>query len=271
MEPRRIADELDGKVAVPDAVPGAQPAMQERHAAMGEALTIAIQKGKTEVPHVPDPMVRKPAELESWRVFKIMSEFVEGFEILRKYGLAATFFGSVRSSMGDRYYEDASALASKLAKVGFAVITGGSAGIMEAANKGAYEAGGASVGLNIRLDASQGLNTYLTDSITFEHFFVRKVMLTFASEAYIYFPGGFGTLDELTEIITLVQTRKIRQIPIVLYGKEYWEPIITLFEKQLHHQYGAVDANDLKLYRLVDSVDEAYSYIVEATGLQDRR
>lgn len=245
--------------------------MEERHEALGQALTMAIEQGKVSVPHAPDPLVRKPGELESWRVFKIMSEFVEGFELLGKYGLAATFFGSVRTSMGDRYYEEATALAGRLAKAGFAIITGGSAGIMEAANKGAYEAGGASVGLNIRLDMTQGLNKYLTDSLTFEHFFVRKVMLTFASEAYVYFPGGFGTLDEFTEIVTLVQTRKIRRIPIVLYGREYWEPFTQLFKQHLHDKYGAVDADDLALYKVVDSVEEAYAYIVETTGLQDRR
>lgn len=235
----------------------------EHHEVMGQVLANAIQKGKQEVPAAPDPLVVKPRELESWRVFKIMSEFVEGFEILRKYGLAASFFGSARRSFADRFYDEATDLAGRLAKAGFAVITGGSAGIMEAANKGAYEAGGASIGLNIRLEDSQGLNKYLTDSLTFDHFFVRKVMLTFASEVYIYFPGGFGTLDEFTEIVTLVQTRKIRKIPIVLYGKEYWEPFTKLFQERLCELYGAVDKADLDLYHVVDSVDEAYEYIVK--------
>lgn len=243
----------------------------EHHEVMGQILTNAIQKGKEEVPVIPDPLVAKPGNLESWRVFKIMSEFVEGFELLSKYGLAASFFGSARTTFASHFYDDATALAGRLAKAGFATITGGSAGIMEAANKGAFEAGGASVGLNIRLSDSQGMNTYLTDSMTFEHFFVRKVMLTFASEVYIYFPGGFGTLDEFTEIITLVQTKKIRRIPIVLYGKEYWEPFTKVFEERLDVAYHAVDHTDLELYKVVDSVDEAYDYILKATGGKDVR
>lgn len=243
----------------------------EHHEVMGQVLTKAIQRGKQEVPEDPDPLVAKPGALESWRVFKIMSEFVEGFELLSKYGLAASFFGSARQSFASHFYDDATMLAGKLAKAGFAVITGGSAGIMEAANKGAFEAGGASVGLNIRLDENQGLNQYLTDSMTFEHFFVRKVMLTFASEVYIYFPGGFGTLDEFTEIVTLVQTHKIRKIPVVLYGKEYWEPFTKLFEERLVKMYGAISDSDLELYKVVDSVDEAFDYIMKATGGKDVR
>lgn len=264
-----MADDMiqkgEGEGALVPPVPTPQNSnTPEHHEVMGQVLSQAIEQGKREVPSEPDPLVSKPGGLESWRVFKIMSEFVEGFEILRKYDKAASFFGSARRSFASHYYEDATALAGKLAKVGFAVITGGSAGIMEAANKGAYEAGGASIGLNIRLDKSQGLNSYLTDSLTFEHFFVRKVMLTLASEVYIYFPGGFGTLDEFTEIVTLVQTGKIRRIPIVLYGRDYWQPFTNLFESQLFAADGAIDKEDLDLYRVVDSVDEAYEYIIGA-------
>lgn len=245
--------------------------LPEHHEVMGQMLTKAIEKGKNEVPEDPDPLVAKPGALESWRVFKIMSEFVEGFELLSKYGLAASVFGSARMTFAAHYYDEATALAGKLAKAGFAIITGGSAGIMEAANKGAFEAGGASVGLNISLSDSQGLNEYLTDSMTFEHFFVRKVMLTFASEVYIYFPGGFGTLDEFTEIITLVQTKKIRRIPIVLYGKEFWGPFTKDFEERLDTAYHAIDHADIELYKVVDTVDEAYDYIMKATGGKDVR
>lgn len=268
---RDIVSELDGTTVPPVPTPATPTPSKQHHEVMGQVLTHAIQKGKEEVPHAPDPLVRKPSELESWRVFKIMSEFVEGFEILRKYGLAATFFGSVRTTLDPRYYNDAAELAGLLAKSGFAVITGGSAGIMEAANKGAYEAGGASVGLNIRLDESQGLNKYLTDSYTFEHFFVRKVMLAFASEVYICFPGGYGTLDEFSEIVTLVQTGKIRRIPIVLYGKDFWQPYVDLFTKELYEKFGTISESDLELFRLVDSVDEAFAYIAEATGCADHR
>jgi hypothetical protein len=190
-----------------------------------------------------------------------MSEFVEGFETIGKYGLAATFFGSARCTFDTNIYQDATDLSGRLAKAGYAVITGGSAGIMEAANKGAYEAGGASIGLNINLDQHQADNKYLTEHMTFDHFFVRKVMLTFASEVYIYFPGGFGTLDEFTEILTLVQTKKIRRVPIVLYGKEYWTPLLDVFKHHLFEKHHSIDEEDMELYHLVDSVDEAFEYI----------
>jgi len=235
----------------------------EKDRAMAAILTEAIQHGKESVPANPAPLVCKPRQIESWRIFKIMAEFVDGFEILKRYGLTATFFGTARASFDSKVYEDASALAAKLAKAGFAVISGGSAGVMQAANKGAYEAGGASIGLNIRLSDHQALNAYLTDSMVFDHFFVRKVMLAFASEVYIYFPGGFGTLDEFTEMVTLIQTKKIKPIPIVLYGKEFWQPFIDIFRNNLLEKYHAIDEADLEIFHLVDSVDEAFEYITK--------
>lgn len=234
----------------------------QKHEEMGQTLTRAIEEGKRDVPEAPAPLVCKPQKLESWRVFKIMAEFVDGFETIRRYGLAATFFGTARQTFAPEVYAAATELAGRLSGAGYAIITGGSAGIMEAANKGAYDAGGASVGLNIRLPMEQSENDYLTDSMTFDHFFVRKVMLAFASEVYIYFPGGFGTLDEFSELLTLVQTKKIKRVPIVLYGKDYWEPLITFFREHLLEKYHAIDAADLELFRVVDSVDEAYDYII---------
>lgn len=201
-------------------------------------------------------------DMESWRIFKIMAEFVEGFDMIRKYNLAATFFGSARCELGEKTYQDAEALAQKLAKSGFTIITGGASGIMEAANKGAFEAGGKSVGLNIELQKEQKPNPYLTDGATFNYFFTRKVMMSFASEAYIYFPGGFGTLDEFFELLTLVQTNKIKRIPIILYDREYWAPLIDFFEHSLLEKYNTISRDDLKLYRVVNSVDEAYEAIV---------
>lgn len=233
-----------------------------KHHAMGAHLVRMVEEGKGTVPIAHEPLVCKPRKLESWRIFKIMSEFVEGFELLQKYALAVTFFGSTRTLPTEKYYQDATALAGKLAKRGFAVITGGSAGIMEAANKGAYEAGGSSIGLNIHLDARQAMNKYLTEEHTFDHFFVRKVMLTFASEVYVFFPGGFGTLDEFYELITLVQTKKIKPFPIVLYGKEYWTPYLEDIKTRIYGKYKAIDEEDMALYTLIDSVDEAYDYIV---------
>jgi uncharacterized protein (TIGR00730 family) len=224
-------------------------------------LTQHIEEGKDSVPVVASPLVCKPTQLESWRVFKIMAEFVEGFNLIGKYGLAASFFGSARASFEDRYYQQATELAARLAKAGYAIITGGSTGIMQAANKGAYDAGGSSVGLNIRLPDNQPSNSYLTDSMFFDHFFVRKVMLTFASEVYIYFPGGFGTLDEFLEILTLVQTKKIKKIPLVLYGKEFWSPLVEMFNSHLLTEHKAINPEDMGIFHIVDSVDEAFDYI----------
>lgn len=199
--------------------------------------------------------------VESWRIFRIMSEFVEGFELLRKHGLAATFWGSARTKPGDKYYKEAEELAAKLAKKGFAIITGGGPGIMEAGNVGAFKVGGKSIGLNIELPMEQKLNPYVTESESFDFFFARKVMLTFASEVYVYFPGGFGTLDEFFEIITLIQTKKIEPIPVVLYGKEFWTPLVSFFEKELMKKHKTISKEDLGLFQVVDSVDEACTYI----------
>ncbi|MBI3573694.1 TIGR00730 family Rossman fold protein [Candidatus Kaiserbacteria bacterium] len=201
-------------------------------------------------------------DIETWRIFKIMAEFIEGFTLLRKYKLAITFFGSARSQLGVKTYTDATELGRRLSESGFAIITGGAAGIMEAANKGAYEAGGASIGLNIRLASEQQVNHYLTESQTYNYFFSRKVMLAFASEAYIFFPGGYGTLDEFLEILTLSQTHKIKRVPIILYDKAYWGPLTEFFEEHLLKKYKTISEGDLDLYHVVDSVDEAYEYIL---------
>ncbi len=226
-----------------------------------ERLAQAVHEGQRSMPEDRPLMVCKPNKIESWRIFKIMSEFVEGFDVIRRYSLAATFFGSARTAPGGETYQHATELAGRLAKKGFAIITGGSSGIMQAANEGAFNAGGASVGLNINLPSAQSYNSYLTDKFGFDHFFVRKVMLTYASEVYVYFPGGFGTLDEFFEIVTLVQTKKIRKVPIILFGKKYWEPLLTVIEKTLYREYANIDKDDMKLFTLVDSVDEAYEYI----------
>jgi len=201
--------------------------------------------------------------MDSWRVFRIMAEFVSGFDLLRKHGLAATFFGSARTKVGDPYYTAAEELAAKLAKKKFSIVTGGGPGIMEASNVGAFKVGGKSIGLNIELGTEQKLNEYVNDNSSFEFFFSRKVMLAYASEVYVYFPGGFGTLDEFFEIVTLVQTKKIEKIPIVLYGKDYWEPLVKWIEKDLLKKHKTISKEDLDLFVLVDSVDEAYKYILK--------
>jgi len=201
--------------------------------------------------------------IESWRIFRINAEFVAGFELLRKYGLAVTFFGTARTNAGEEIYKKTEELAARLAKAGFAVITGGGPGVMEAANVGAFKVGGKSIGLNIELPMEQRLNPYVTETEKFHFFFTRKVMLAFASEVYVYFPGGFGTLDELFEIMTLVQTKKISKTPIVLYGKKFWAPLIAWIEESLCKKYGTVSREDLEIFRVVDSVDEAYDYIMK--------
>lgn len=201
--------------------------------------------------------------IQSWRVFRIMSEFVSGFELLRKHGLAVTFWGSARLSPQDPHYKLAEELAAKLAKKGFSVISGGGSGIMEASNVGAFKVGGKSVGLNIMLPFEQKLNPYTTESLNFNFFFTRKVMLAFASEAYVYFPGGFGTLDELFEILTLIQTKKIENIPVVLIGSEFWNPLLQWFEKDLLKKYKTISAEDLDLFVVFDDIDEAYQYILK--------
>ncbi len=201
--------------------------------------------------------------VESWRIFRIMAEFVEGFELLRKYGCAVTFFGSSRTKPTDPYYEAAEELAAKLAKKKFTVITGGGGGIMEAANVGAFKVGGNSVGLNIKLPHEQQLNPYTTESLSFDFFFSRKVMLAFASECYVYFPGGFGTMDEFFELLTLVQTKKIARVPIVLYGADYWKPVLQFFEAQMLREHKAISPEDMELFAVVDDISTAYKHILK--------
>lgn len=208
-------------------------------------------------------LFEKDDAVQSWRIFRIMAEFVEGFDTLRKYHTAATFFGSARCGAGDDTYEAAEELAARLAQSGFAIITGGGPGVMEAANEGAFNVGGQSVGLNIELPMEQRLNPHVTDSKSFHFFFSRKVMLSFASEVYVYFPGGFGTLDEFFELITLIQTEKITRIPILLYGKDFWEPLIAFMKQKMLREYGAISPEDFELFHLVNSVEEAYEYIMK--------
>jgi uncharacterized protein (TIGR00730 family) len=210
-----------------------------------------------------DPKGKDGDAVQSWRVFRIMAEFVQGFELLRDTSLAATFWGSARTLPDDPYYKAAEELAAKLAKKGFAIISGGGPGIMEASNVGAFKVGGRSIGLNIELPYEQKPNPYTTESLNFDFFFSRKVMLTFASEVYVYFPGGFGTLDELFEIMTLIQTQKIEQLPIILYGKDFWDPLVRFFEMHMMKKYKTISPEDMALFVVVDSVDEAYKYILK--------
>ena len=205
--------------------------------------------------------------IESWRVFKILAELVGGFDLLRNYDLAATIFGSSRCTADSAVYSEAEKLAAQLVACGFAVVTGGAHGVMQAANKGAKEAGGESVGLNIKLPAAQWPNGYTTEGMEFHYFFTRKVMLAFASEVYIFFPGGFGTLDEFFEILTLVQTKKVKAVPMILVGRAYWQPLIDWFEHTLKDGYRTIGEEDTRLYALVDSVDEVMDVIQKRVRL----
>lgn len=199
---------------------------------------------------------------DSWSIFKIMSEFVDGFETLSKIGPCVTIFGSARTKHDHPFYQLAVDTAYKLTKKGFGVITGGGPGIMEAANKGAQAAGGKSVGLNIELPFEQKSNPYIDQDklLSFNHFFVRKVMFMKYSQGYIVMPGGFGTLDELFEAITLIQTNKLVRFPIVLVNKEYWQGLLNWIRASLLAEHN-IKEEDLELFKLVDSPAEAVGII----------
>ncbi len=192
---------------------------------------------------------------DPWRVLRIMGEFVDGFDVLARVGLAVTVFGSARVKQDSPYYAAAREVGRGLAERGFAVITGGGPGVMEAANRGANEAGGLSIGCNIELAHEQSPNPYSNLSIDFRYFFVRKTMFVKYSEAFVVFPGGFGTLDELFEALTLIQTAKVKRFPVVLYGSEYWGGLLQWVEGTLATE-GMVSDIDLALVQVVDTTDE---------------
>lgn len=212
-------------------------------------------------PRIEELMEKHPVEMRSERMQTILSEFVTGFHFLRNYELTASIFGSARVGTDSHRYQEAYTLAFALAKEGFAIITGGGPGIMEAANKGATEAGGQSAGLNIQLPSGQRINPYVRESASFNYFFTRKVMLALASEVYIFFPGGFGTLDEFFELTTLIQTKKIEPIPIILVHKKYWTPLLDWINKTLYQKDKAISRKDMDIYHLTDNAEEALKVI----------
>jgi len=234
------------------------------------------KKGQHNLPASKLPLVqdkRKPEDFRTslhWRVFRILSEFVDGWQFLADFKKTVSFFGSARSTEGSKWYEEARKLGKMMAEAGFDIVTGGGPGIMEAGNRGAVEGGGRSIGLNIKLEMEQRINPYVQESAAFHYFFVRKVMLSFAARAYVFFPGGYGTLDEAFELLTLIQTKKISdKIPVVLVGKKFWEPVDKWLREEIYGKYKTVDEEDLKIYKIVDSAEEAFELIKDAPPRED--
>jgi len=199
---------------------------------------------------------------ESWRIFRIMAEFVDGIEVMSKVGKAVSIFGSARTRPDDPYYKAAEETARLLAKKKFAIITGGGPGIMEAANKGAFDIGGESIGCNITLPQEQEANKYQTISLDFHYFYARKVMFVKYASAFICFPGGYGTLDEFFEVITLIQTLKAEAFPVLLYGAEYWEGLDRWLRDRVLPG-GFVDDEDVDIFKIVDSPREAVKVVTQ--------
>ncbi|MDD5006245.1 MAG: TIGR00730 family Rossman fold protein [Candidatus Omnitrophica bacterium] len=199
---------------------------------------------------------------ETWRVFRIMSEFVDGFEMLAKVGKAVSIFGSSRLKPQDKYYKIAEKTSQLLAKEGFAIITGGGPGIMEAANKGARKAKGISVGLNIQIPSEQKPNNYIDILLDFRYFFVRKVMFVKYAKAFVIMPGGYGTLDELFESLNLVQTERIQKFPVVMVGSDYWKGLIQWIKDEAIER-GCIDKSELDIFKLVDEPEEVVRIIKE--------
>ena len=207
---------------------------------------------------------------DSWKIFKIMAEFVEGFERLAPIKPSVSIFGSARLAQGSPHYISAEDIAKKLSDAGFAVVSGGGSGIMEAANRGAFAGRSPSIGLNIQLPKEQNSNPYQNVSLNFKHFFARKVMFVKYASAYVVLPGGFGTLDELAEILTLVQTGKSRKIPIILVQSSFWQGLLDWFKTTLVEE-GTIDQSDLELFQVIDEpnavVDAIFAYY-ETRGFQ---
>jgi len=197
---------------------------------------------------------------ESWRIFRIMAEFVEAIETLSRVKHAVSIFGSARTKPDDPYYQKAELLARRLVEKGFGVITGGGPGVMEAANKGAAEAGGQSVGMNIRLPLEQKPNPYANVSIDYKYFFIRKVMFVKYAVAYVILPGGFGTMDELFEALTLIQTKRIKSFPVILMGSEYWKGLFDWLRKTMLRD-NKISPEDLERFQIIDDPDEAVKHI----------
>lgn len=243
----QILKQLDNDMIAPEKLPLPRLTAAERVARQERRSHILVRQ--------------KIIDAAEGRLISVTDEFEHAFSILEKYEKTVTVFGSARLPADDPAYQGAYAIGAALAGHGYAVATGGGYGIMEAANKGAYEAGGASIGFNIQLPTEQKLNQYTTDHYSFEHFFGRKVAMTLQSNAYIYCPGGFGTLDELFEIVTLEQTGKIPRVPIILYGSKFWKPLLKFVDQVLNDKFHTIKAGDEKLLTICDNADEIVKLI----------
>ena len=201
----------------------------------------------------------------SWQIFKIMAEFVDGFETLAKLGPCISIFGSARTQPGQEYYELSVEVARRLAEEGFGIISGGGPGVMEASNKGAQLGGGKSVGLNIELPFEQHCNPYIDRdaNLNFDYFFVRKVMFTKYSQGFVMMPGGFGTMDEFFEVATLIQTGKMDPVPLILVGRDYWGGLLEWMKETMLNKHGTISAHNLDLLRIADTADEVAVHVLE--------
>lgn len=223
----------------------------------------------------PEPYCRLPLTVEekqgrkqptdihelAWRIFRIMAEFVDGFQILSETSKEVTFWGGTQIKPSSPWYKFAEELAERVAKEGYTVITGGGPGIMEAANKGAKKGGGTSIGFNIQLPREQSLNKFVTKGHAFHYFFSRKVMMAASAQAYVFFPGGFGTMDEFFEIVTLIETGKMQKTPVICVGKDYWGGLITWINKTLKEKFETVHEKDIGIFQVVDTVEQAHKII----------
>ncbi len=222
-----------------------------------------MSEQQTKVPYKPQKKWSEIKGENSWTMFKVIAEFVEGFERMNKIEPCISIFGSARTKPGTKYYELAVDVAKRLTQEGYGIITGGGPGIMEAGNKGAHIGGGSSVGLNIELPFEQSHNPYIDidKNLNYNYFFIRKVMFVKYAQAFVTLPGGFGTMDELFEVLTLIQTKKIDRVPVVLMGTEFWAGLEDWIRDTLLEQHGNISEHDLDLFLVTDSIDEVVEYI----------
>jgi len=243
--------------------------MSQRSSSSKRTAVTEDERLLTPTPPVPAERRATFTSTDPWRVLRIMGEFVEGFDTLADVRNAVCIFGSARTPANDPFYQRGLETARLLAKEGFPIITGGGPGIMEAANRGAQEGNGLSIGCNIELPFEQGTNQYVQRSINFRYFFVRKTMFMKYSTAFVVFPGGYGTMDELFEALTLVQTGKVKQFPVVLFGQTYWQGLVDWLRERVAGE-GKIATEDLQLFRVTDKPEEAVRWIIEARERRSR-